>query len=100
MNENRQHVILDTMVYLHYRSPDELCLPEFLGASDVVVIVPRITMQELDVHKNTHQNAKIRDRARKRLVAIQKWIDAGQVVPGVSIKLDAARPGLGLLGGL
>lgn len=92
MNNNRQYVMLDTMVYLHYRSPDELCLPEMLGASDVVLLVPRITMQELDVHKNTHPIPKIRDRARKRLVAIQRWIDTGQVVPGVSIRFDALRP--------
>ena len=92
MEKTKTYVILDTMVYLHYRPVDELCLTELLDASDVTVLVPRITLQELDGHKNTHQSAKIRERARNRLAAIQKWIDAGEIAPRISIKFGATRP--------
>lgn len=92
VTENATYVMLDTMVYLHYRSAEQLCLPEILTCQSVIIVVPRITVQELDAHKNTHQVAKIRERARQRLAAIKNWIQAGEVAPQISIQFEAARP--------
>lgn len=94
MEQTITFVMLDTMVYLHYQSPEHLCLTKLLSADEVTVLVPRITIHELDTHKNTHQSSKIRERARKRLSAIQKWIDAGQITSKVSINFSATQPGI------
>lgn len=92
MTDHTIYVALDTMVYLHYRSVDQLDLAKTLSAAAITILVPRITVQELDTHKNTHTNSKIRERARKRLVALLQWIDAGEVGPGVGVTFLAPRP--------
>ncbi|KPJ72399.1 MAG: hypothetical protein AMS14_07805 [Planctomycetes bacterium DG_20] len=53
-------VFLDTMILLHYRPLDELDLPRIVGTDQVVVVVPRITLRELDRHKNIHTSRRVR----------------------------------------
>ncbi len=63
-------VFLDTMVYLHCTSIDDIPFPDILDADHVTIVIPRITVQELDKHKNTHPSQNIRDRARRALKLI------------------------------
>ena len=85
-------VFLDTMVYLHYRSIDELDLTEFLGSRFYTIIVPRITLRELDKHKNTHNSYRIRNRARKLLKKIERWSQGEVVRPGVQMEFLSSTP--------
>jgi hypothetical protein len=61
------------MIYLHFRFVDEIDFSEVLNTSEQVeVVVPRVTISELDKHKNTHPNSKIRERAKKTLRLIEE----------------------------
>ena len=73
----RVTAFLDTMIYLHYKGVEEVDWRDVLGAAQVTVIVPRITTRELDKHKDHHDSRKIRERARRRLQAVEKWAEAG-----------------------
>lgn len=64
-------VFLDTMLFMHYRPLDDLDWCAALGATAVRIVVPRVTIRELDDHKDSHPNATLKERARKagRLIA-------------------------------
>jgi hypothetical protein len=68
-------VFLDTMVYMHYKPVDDIDWPALLSADSVELRLPRITIQELDEHKNTHANSKIRDRVRRLLDRLEIWLE-------------------------
>ena len=85
-------VFFDTMIFLHYRSLDQLNLTQILGPSPHTLLVPRITLRELDKHKNTHRSNRIQERARKVLKKIEAWTGGDEVRPGVSADFLSAMP--------
>ena len=88
-------VFIDCMVYLHYRNLEDLDLPSMLRNDNVFVVVPRITLRELDKHKNTHSSSRIRDRARRILQKIERWTtERGNVRPGMSAEFFPATPSI------
>jgi hypothetical protein len=70
-------LFVDTMEYLHFRPLDELDLPGLTGADSVTVVIPRITIRELDKHKSSHPIRAIRDRAKRVLAEIERAIKIG-----------------------
>lgn len=68
------------MVYLHYRNLEEIDLPSIIKVEAVTVVIPRITIRELDKHKNINLSSRIRERARQRLKKIENWMDTGENV--------------------
>ena len=77
-------IFVDANVYLHYRSIEEIDLPAILGAENVTVVIPRITLKELDKENSTHPSRKIRDRAHRALKKIEEWTSGkGEVRCGV-----------------
>lgn len=80
------------MVFLHYRSLNELDLVDLLGPPPHTILVPRITLRELDKHKNTHSSSRIRERARKMLKKIERWAAGEEIRPGVSMEFMAGIP--------
>jgi rRNA-processing protein FCF1 len=83
------YVVFDTMVYLHCQQIQDIDLTILLGVPAVTLVVPRITLQELDKHKNTHQSQKVRDRASERLKTIKSSLfnPSRSLRAGVSIEL-------------
>ena len=59
------YVFLDTMIYLHYIWFEDIDFKEVVGDQEVQIVVPHITLHELDTHKDNHRLPKIRERARK-----------------------------------
>ena len=92
MTDTHTYVAADTMVYLHFQPLDQLDLQRIVGRESVCVIVPRITLQELDNHKNTHQSQRIRERARSRLKLLRRWLDQGRLSAGIDVVFESARP--------
>lgn len=96
------NVFLDTMVYLHCVPLEELDLCKLTGSEEVTIVVPRITLKELDKHKNTHPSSRVRDRAARILKELERLDGTGErVAPTVAIKfiteahkLDMADYGL------
>lgn len=59
------YIFLDTMIYLHYTWFEDVDWQGVAGDQDVQIVVPHITLDELDTHKDNHKSPKIRERARK-----------------------------------
>lgn len=74
------YVFLDTMIFLHYKPIEEINLPRILDAEKVIIVIPRITIQELDKQKNTHQQQRVRERAKNVLKKIEKWIQEETII--------------------
>ena len=55
---------------------EEITWRGVLDTDEVCLVVPRITVRELDKHKDQHPSRK-KDRARRRLQRIVEWKKAG-----------------------
>ena len=88
-------VFLDTMIFLHFRPLEELDLAGLLSEDEVKVVIPRITVRELDKHKNTHGSEKIRERARRALQKIESWSEQEvRVRKGVTVRFQPQMPAI------
>lgn len=85
-------IFFDTMVFLHYRSIEELDFADLLRSPPHTIIMPRITLRELDKHKNTHGSSRIRERARKILKKIERWATGEEIRPGVCMQFMTGVP--------
>jgi len=86
-------VFLDTMIYLHYHSIEELDLHSLLGTNSITIVIPRITLRQLDEQKNTHKSRKVRDRVGRILKKIEQWeLGGASPRPGVSVEFFPAAP--------
>ncbi len=84
---------IDTMVFLHFRPLDELDLPSRVHSDTVTLVIPRITLRELDKHKSVHPNRKVRDRARKILTDLETAIANRQPLKGgIAVEYFATHP--------
>ena len=82
----QMHIFLDTMIFLHYRSIKEIDFLSLLGTDKIIIVIPRITIRELDKEKNTHKQTRIRERAKKVLHKIEKWMQGEESIKdGVSV---------------
>jgi PIN domain len=96
------YVFLDTMIFLHCADLESIDFTEVLGTDSVTIVVPRITIRELDGHKTNHTSSRIRNRARSALTKIELLVaDAKPIRPNVSLQLMNGLPqvdyaGLGL----
>ena len=52
-------VFLDTMIYLHYKSLEEIDFVDLLNADIVKIVIPRITIKELDKEKSAQKAIKV-----------------------------------------
>ena len=85
MIDDTKYLFLDAMIYLHFRAIEEIRWTELLGCGHVQIILPRITIRELDKHKATHSSNKVRDRARRNLKKFEEKLYSGET----SIRNDA-----------
>ena len=75
------------MIFLHYKAVEEINFPELLNVDKVSILVPRITLRELDEQKNIHPQSKIRERAKKVLKKVEEWIKTEKPIrPNVTLK--------------
>ncbi len=85
-------IFFDTMIFLHYRNLEEIDFNQIFGPPPHTVLIPRITLRELDKHKNTHSSSRIRERARKMLKKIEQWSGGVEILPGVSVEFLKGVP--------
>lgn len=80
-------LFLDSMVYMHYKPIEDVDWLAEASADQVTIVVPRVTLKELDKHKNTHSSARIRERVGGVLKRLEKYLPAGfDLRPSVSIR--------------
>lgn len=81
-------LFLDTMIYLHFRPVEDIKWHELLGVSAaerIVIIVPAVTLREIEDHKI---DPRLRDRARAESKRLVDWLERGspEIRPGVRIE--------------
>lgn len=91
-----QIAFLDTMIYLHFKPVEDIPWTEVLEADAVRILVPRITLRELDTHKDSHPLRKIKERARRVLQRLDEWdaTSPTKIRPGVEVQLHYRLPGI------
>lgn len=67
------------MVYLHCAPPKDIPFPTILNVPHVTIVIPRITVQELDKHKNTHPSQRVRERAQRCQCLIESMVAEQQM---------------------
>jgi hypothetical protein len=80
-----KYLFFDTNVFLHYQDVEELKLEQRHG-NDIVLVIPRVILGELDKHKDSHKSAKIQKRARSVCRKIQAWDRSGRVTDSIQFQ--------------
>ncbi len=75
-------LFLDTMIFLHFRPLRDLGLPSVVSADQITLVMPRVTIRELEKHKSNHASRKIQDRARQVLTSLESAITTGRPLDG------------------
>lgn len=58
------HIVLDSNIYLHYQSFEEIPWSKELGYDEIIIIMPAIVLEEIDKKKD-EEKGKIQKRAKK-----------------------------------
>ena len=58
-----KYLFLDTNIYLHYIDVEQINWNKIVGDADITIVVPRITLREIDQHKD-QSRGKIQKRAK------------------------------------
>jgi len=91
------NLFLDTMIWLHHEQPDDLDFKTILSlVESPTIVIPRITIEELDRHKDTHPQRRIKERARRWLRCFE-GISSGKQTTlknGVGLHLYLAFPAI------
>jgi hypothetical protein len=90
-------VFLDTNVYLHYQLFDQINWLEVLSASAVTIVIPPVTVRELNKHKELHPRPRVRERAGTVLKKLSSLFESGlqtRLRDGIEMKLEDRDPNI------
>ncbi|MBW4471136.1 MAG: hypothetical protein KME45_12135 [Stenomitos rutilans HA7619-LM2] len=73
---NFKALFIDTNIFLHYRSFDEIDWLKILNVDQVEIRLPSIVVQELDKHKYS-SSSKLRNKATNVTKKLHKLVDSG-----------------------
>jgi predicted nucleic acid-binding protein len=88
-------VFLDTNIFLHYRDLDQIDWLTVLETDSVTIIIPPITVQELQSKKDSLSRTRIRKRAEmalKKFYALYETDQQAQPHTNINIQLEARDP--------
>jgi hypothetical protein len=88
-----KHVFIDTNIFLHYQSFDEIEWLTFLNVGHVIIHVSSVVVQELDKHKY-NSSKKLRDKAGKVIKKLHKFASTGLEVdlkPNISMRFEVGN---------
>jgi hypothetical protein len=88
-------VFLDTQVYLHYQPLDQVNWLEEIGAPEVTIVVPPVTVRELNRHKELHPRRRVKSHAGlvlKRLSSLFESASRALVDDNVEMWLEDRDP--------
>lgn len=87
-------VFLDTNVYLHYQSFEQVDWRRLLSTERVTLHVPAVIVNELDKHKDEHPIRRIRKRAANVSAKLFEYFESQKpdVRPGVTLKFSPFDP--------
>lgn len=88
-------IFLDTNIFLHYQDFDQINWLEIVQSSNLRIIIPPVTIRELNKVKETHPQAKLRKRAGNALRKLSGLFASGsqsQLRDGVIVQLEDRDP--------
>jgi predicted nucleic acid-binding protein len=72
-------IFLDTNVYLHYELFDQIDWLEIVDAEPLTIVVPPVTIRELNKHKDYHTQRRVKKRAGEVLKRLCTLFDSNSV---------------------
>ncbi len=88
-------IFLDTNIFLHYRDFDQIDWPKVLQTDAVTIVIPPVTIRELNKHKDSHSKARVRNRAGTTLKKLDTLFDSNsrkQLTDCLEILLEDRDP--------
>jgi hypothetical protein len=88
-------IFLDTNVYLHYELFDQINWLKIVDAESLTIVVPPITVRELNKHKDYHTQPRVKKRAGevlRRLDALFDSSSATSLRDRIDIRLENRDP--------
>lgn len=88
-------LFLDTNIFLHYQSFDQIAWSKLFGASKVEIIIPPVVVHELNKHKDSHPKPRIRSRASdiiKKLLGLFENSLSEAINSSIIIRLEDREP--------
>jgi hypothetical protein len=86
---------VDTNIFLHYPSLEDLFWPDLLGVGQVIIVVTATVIRELNRHKDAPVSSKLRDRAASVLRRLFDYSEADEPVlirDGVELRFHTREP--------
>lgn len=96
MSDHRTYAaFLDTMTYLHYKPVEQIDWHQVLSVSrdsNVRIVVPGVTLREIDKHKNF--TPRLRSRAQRVAAQLSSWLADGahDIRPGLQVVRAIGTP--------
>jgi predicted nucleic acid-binding protein len=72
-------IFLDTNIYLHYEFFDQINWLKIIDAESIIIVVPPITIRELNKHKDYHTQPQVKKRAGEVLSRLSALFDLSSV---------------------
>ncbi len=70
-------IYLDTNIFLHYQPFDQINWLEIVKAESATIVIPPVTIRELNKHKDSHPRTKIKKRAGETIRRLFELYDLG-----------------------
>ena len=89
------YLFIDTNILLHFRPIIEIPWHDFVQGDQIVLIITRGVVRDLDKHKNINPSDKIRSRARRVLKEIEEWAknsNGSEIRPKVIVAVSYNLP--------
>jgi predicted ribonuclease YlaK len=74
----KTRIYIDTNVFLHYQPFDQIDWLEVSKSDSVVLVIPPVTIRELNHHKDSHPRVHIKKRASEAIRRLTRLFDSGQ----------------------
>jgi predicted ribonuclease YlaK len=73
-------IFLDTNIFLHYQDFDRIDWLKILGIDAGKIVIPPVTVRELNKQKDTSSRKRIRNRAATTLRKLFDWFEENRIV--------------------
>lgn len=88
-------LFLDTNIFLHYQLFDQIDWSSVFDVQTVEIIIPPVTVHELNKHKDTHLRPRVRSRAAdviKKLLGLFENSQTSSISDALSVRLEDREP--------
>jgi predicted nucleic acid-binding protein len=95
INNISKTIFLDTNIFLHYQDIDQIDWSQILKANKVLIVIPPITIHEINKIKDTYPKSRVRNRAAaslKKLFSLFQNGTLAQLRANVEIQLEDREP--------